>query len=245
MADYGYTTADGETTAGWSGSEASHDRAVTEERSHRGKHRREQVLEVARLAGLDGVTWYEVATRLGIHHGAASGALSNLHKEGRLERLKERRGGSSIYVRPVAVNERPTSPHASTLRPKASSGDSAGSEELEALQRDLDAAHAAVETARQEGHDLGWQEGYDRGVTEAAPQNLVDEARRLGVAEGEVAILRAMGQHVEGLLMQVGAPNRQHPHTDRCWVTHPACTLLLVKRAVDGEAKKRGIKGGK
>jgi len=45
-----------------------------------------------------GATWYEVAEHLGIHHGSASGALSNLHKAGRIVRTTDRRGRSEVYM---------------------------------------------------------------------------------------------------------------------------------------------------
>jgi hypothetical protein len=46
----------------------------------------------------DGLTWGQVADRLGLHHGQASGALSNLHKTGRVFMLREKRGKSHPYV---------------------------------------------------------------------------------------------------------------------------------------------------
>jgi hypothetical protein len=49
--------------------------------------------------GTHGCTWKEIAEELGIHHGQASGALSNLHK---LERVFTvhgyKRKGCSVYV---------------------------------------------------------------------------------------------------------------------------------------------------
>ena len=45
-----------------------------------------------------GLTWGEVADRLGLHHGQASGALSNLHKTGRVFMLREKRGRAHPYV---------------------------------------------------------------------------------------------------------------------------------------------------
>lgn len=45
-----------------------------------------------------GLTWGEVADRLHLHHGQASGALSNLHKTGRVFMLREKRGKAHPYV---------------------------------------------------------------------------------------------------------------------------------------------------
>ena len=109
MSDADYTTADGESTEGWSGSDTSHARASRERRTGRDLHRREATWDVVRLGGLNGATWREVAEALHCHHGAASGALSNLHKAGKVARLKQQSGGSAIYVLPHAVNDRPVS----------------------------------------------------------------------------------------------------------------------------------------
>lgn len=45
-----------------------------------------------------GVTWGEIADRLQLHHGQASGALSNLHKQGRVFMLRAKRGKAHPYV---------------------------------------------------------------------------------------------------------------------------------------------------
>jgi hypothetical protein len=45
----------------------------------------------------DGLTWGELADRLNLHHGQVSGALSNLHKTGRVFMLREKRGKSHPY----------------------------------------------------------------------------------------------------------------------------------------------------
>lgn len=44
-----------------------------------------------------GLTWAELADRLNLHHGQVSGALSNLHKTGRVFMLREKRGKSHPY----------------------------------------------------------------------------------------------------------------------------------------------------
>lgn len=67
-------------------------------------------IEAAR-GGMRGVTWYEVSSRLRVHHGNSSGALSTLHKQGTLARLCETRGGCSIYVTPSSVGLRETIPY--------------------------------------------------------------------------------------------------------------------------------------
>lgn len=64
---------------------------------------RTEVLRLLGTYGERGVTWGELARVLETHHGAASGALSALHREGRISRLAVKRGGSKIYVLPQHV----------------------------------------------------------------------------------------------------------------------------------------------
>lgn len=61
-----------------------------------------------------GATWQEVALAIGLHHGAASGALSVLHKTGHIARLAETRTRCKVYVLPQYVLDRPTEPHGRT-----------------------------------------------------------------------------------------------------------------------------------
>jgi hypothetical protein len=98
-------------TSGWSGSEASHDRAVSSDQSGQTRTRQQGTVAYLRLRGAEGVTWPELGRVRGWHHGTASGVLSVLHKEGVIARLKERRDKCSIYVLPEFVNGRATSPH--------------------------------------------------------------------------------------------------------------------------------------
>lgn len=44
------------------------------------------------------------------HHGTISGTLSNLHREGRIARLSQKRGRCKIYVMPEYVGGRTTEP---------------------------------------------------------------------------------------------------------------------------------------
>lgn len=100
-------------TEGWSGSDTSRERAYRDVTEGTAGQRQRQVLDhLSRMEG-DGATWAEVAAALSLHHGQASASLSSLHLEGRVERLKERRGRSQIYVLPEYVGERETAPHRS------------------------------------------------------------------------------------------------------------------------------------
>lgn len=75
-----------------------------------------EVLNLVARSGKTGVTWVEVAEQKHFHHGQSSGALSNLHRVGRIVRLKERRGRCGVYVLPVYVDGRETVPHKSNKR---------------------------------------------------------------------------------------------------------------------------------
>lgn len=95
-------------TSGWSGSDASRDRADREDSDGTTLYRQQRVLRLLDAQGLHGLTWRELATRTGWHHGQASGALSVLHLEGRVARLKARRDRCSVYVLPEWVAMRET-----------------------------------------------------------------------------------------------------------------------------------------
>lgn len=69
---------------------------------------RETVLEVLQQAGPRGMTWREVKSAVGHGHETVTGNLSPMHRDGLICRLKERRGGSRIYVTPENVLGRPT-----------------------------------------------------------------------------------------------------------------------------------------
>lgn len=58
-----------------------------------------------------GMTWVEISRALNLHHGQASGALSNLHKRGHLARLTEKRDRCSLYVANRFVLDRDTIPY--------------------------------------------------------------------------------------------------------------------------------------
>lgn len=70
-----------------------------------------EVLVLLSLRGARGATWVDVADYLDVHHGAASGLLSALHKDGKIARLSETRNRSHVYVNPGFVNDRQTEPY--------------------------------------------------------------------------------------------------------------------------------------
>jgi len=103
-------------TSGWSGTDTSRDRAAREDTDGTTSHRQRATLTALRDVGRDGYTWRELAATLGWHHGQASGALSTLHKEGRIVRLTEKRDRCRVYVHPAHQDGR----DADTYQPRPS-----------------------------------------------------------------------------------------------------------------------------
>lgn len=87
-------------TSGWSGTDTSHERAVEADTSGRTARNQRAVLDLMKRRGLRGVTWKDVASDQGWHHGTASGQLSVLHKADKVMRLLQKRDGCRIYVLP-------------------------------------------------------------------------------------------------------------------------------------------------
>ena len=93
-------------TSGWSGSDTSKERAVTEDADGTTTDRQQLIILNLMKAKEQGLTWHEVADLNEWHHGQASGALSILHKVGIIARLKERRNRSAVYILPDYINGR-------------------------------------------------------------------------------------------------------------------------------------------
>lgn len=99
-------------TSGWSGSETSRERAEDADEGGTTTARQSRTLLALHHAGTHGLTWRELADENGWHHGQASGALSVLHKEGRIVRLAdERRQRCAVYVHPDYVEGRDAAQH--------------------------------------------------------------------------------------------------------------------------------------
>lgn len=95
------------TDSGYSGSDTSRERANwLDSQGITGKRQR-AVMAALHAVKERGLTWRETANMLGVHHGAASGVLSNLHKHEKIARLFERRDRSRVYVLPEYINDRP------------------------------------------------------------------------------------------------------------------------------------------
>ena len=83
---------------------ASRERAIREASDGTFLKRRDKVVDLAYGHGSIGITFKDVDAALGTHHGQSSGALSTLHKEGKLYRLTKYRKPNqprcSVYVHP-------------------------------------------------------------------------------------------------------------------------------------------------
>lgn len=97
-------------TEGYAGSDTSKARALEEAVNGVASKRQRYLLILAQRAGERGITVAEVRDP-NLHHGRVSGALSVLHKAGRLARLTEVRGKCKVYVMPEFVNGRQTEAH--------------------------------------------------------------------------------------------------------------------------------------
>lgn len=109
-------------TSGWSGTDTSRDRAIRQDSNGTTSKRQKAVLALITSSGTTGITWKDISDALRVHHGAASGVLSVLHKAGLISRLSERRDGMKVYVRPQFVGERPSEKYGPKRRPCSNCG---------------------------------------------------------------------------------------------------------------------------
>lgn len=85
-------------TAGWSGTDTSQQRAIDNIHSGRELNNQQLALRLLKLANVNGLTWKELATETGWHHGTASGVLSVLHQSGAVVRLFKTRNRCKVYM---------------------------------------------------------------------------------------------------------------------------------------------------
>jgi hypothetical protein len=97
-------------TEGYAGSETSKQAALDAVLDGTASKRQRYVLIVAGRARERGITVAELRDA-SLHHGRVSGALSVLHRTGKLARLTETRGRCKVYVLPAYVNGRRTEKH--------------------------------------------------------------------------------------------------------------------------------------
>lgn len=88
-------------TSGWSGSAASEERARSRDANGKTATVQQRVAEMVERSGSQGRTIAEIRNWIpNEHHGTLSGALTVLHKGGKVLRLTTRRGKCSVYVAP-------------------------------------------------------------------------------------------------------------------------------------------------
>jgi len=93
-------------TSGWKGSEASRDRAHTDDANGTTAIRQRVALTRVWDREFRGITWKDLGEMENLHAGQSSGVLSVLHKAGLIVRLTEKRNRCSVYVAPSYVNGR-------------------------------------------------------------------------------------------------------------------------------------------
>jgi hypothetical protein len=98
-------------TSGHSGVDTSEERARTSDSDGTTSRLQRMCLDALAMAGVHGRASWEIEADTGEHHGKVSGALSVLHKTGKIACLVERRGRAHPYVLPEHVNNRETRPH--------------------------------------------------------------------------------------------------------------------------------------
>lgn len=91
-------------SSGHSGSETSEARAKREDSTGITGERQRQVYDYVVDQRIAGTTCAEVEKILGLGHGAASGALTRLHRAGRIVRLSDTREGQQVYIHPLYVD---------------------------------------------------------------------------------------------------------------------------------------------
>lgn len=107
-----FTPYDRGTSSGHSGSETSEERSLERDSTGKTAKTQRRVFNLVRGLNTGGLTVAELRSILTTeHHGTLSGALSNLHQQGLLARLKERRNRCQVYVAPEFVGGRETVPH--------------------------------------------------------------------------------------------------------------------------------------
>ena len=96
-------------TSGWKGSEASRERAYSDDADGTTTTRQRIALKRVWDQEFRGLTWKDLSETDNLHAGQSSGVLSVLHKAGLIVRLTEKRNRCSVYVAPNYVNGRSVS----------------------------------------------------------------------------------------------------------------------------------------
>lgn len=118
-------------SSGWTGSDTSRERAEHADATGTTGARQADAERRLGRARYHGMTWRELAEATGMHHGQASGVLSNLHHDGRVLRLTLTRERCGVYVLPEFIAGRQTADYGRT---KANQPDPAGERMKRALR---------------------------------------------------------------------------------------------------------------
>lgn len=109
-------------TSGWSGTDTSRQRAVTRDTNGDTAEVQTFVYRYLLWQRETGSTWKEIAEASGWHHGTVSGALSVLHKTGKIARLLETRARCRVYVLPPYIGDRETDSQGRKPKPCSNCG---------------------------------------------------------------------------------------------------------------------------
>lgn len=85
-------------SSGHSGTDTSKARADSQDKSGQTALIQRKIVALVERNTWRGLTWKELADELNLHHGTVSGALSVLHKDGYISRLRETRNRCKVYV---------------------------------------------------------------------------------------------------------------------------------------------------
>lgn len=85
-------------TAGWSGTDTSKERALTNLRTGKELNNQQKALAILKRFAHRGLTWKELGGEADMHHGTASGVLSVLHKSGAIIRTSFVRNNCKVYM---------------------------------------------------------------------------------------------------------------------------------------------------
>jgi glycosyltransferase involved in cell wall biosynthesis len=124
-----------EFTSGHNDAATSRDRALNDDASGRTAYTQRAILSRLAVYGARGSTSIEARLYLDLPHGSTSSACTNLHRDGRIARLDERRHGAYVYVLPSFVEGRPTVPPTPSRSRRAYAA-------LDAIARLIDEAEA-------------------------------------------------------------------------------------------------------
>ena len=233
-----YPESGGEATTGHSGTDTSRAQATDRKRATMVQS---VVLGAVTRHGTFGLTIADLRRMYPQHHhGSLSSALTNLHRDGRLARLVEKRDRCHIYVVPDDVNGRATQPagHVAGRTRKAGAQDQPAVPGPQTADLGIaEWVYAAEMTEAFEqgfglGVDKGWQTGYDQGV-EAAQERpgAVLDAKHVGIEEGRRQQAARTMALISNMRQQAKGRGAVHAHTTMCWTMHPLCAIDAIAKA--------------